>query len=182
MTHILAMCPSTENVWRASKSIPYYVLKVAKSMVGYKLYIYCFCAVELCLDNSISKNSFVSWLGQTTCWYCWPTSTEMRLMYGQINPYYADCAPIVFPQLFCSFWFYLIIVFPKYTVVILEVMLWGAANPWNGSCMMTHILVMCPSTENIWRASNSIPYYVMKVDKSISQILCLHMTCLIVLR
>ena len=87
MTHILAMCPSTEDIWRTTKSIPYYVLKVAKSMVGYKSYIYiCIYAVELCLDNSNSKDSFVSWLGQTTCWYCWPTPTEIRLMYRQINP------------------------------------------------------------------------------------------------
>ena len=27
MTHILAMCPSTEDIWRTTKSIPYYVLR-----------------------------------------------------------------------------------------------------------------------------------------------------------
>ena len=42
MTHILAMCPSTEHNWRTTKSIPYYVLRAWNSLFanGRFMYIY----------------------------------------------------------------------------------------------------------------------------------------------
>ena len=135
MTHILAMCPSTENIWRASKSIPYYVLKVAKASWDVLLIVdFLDCALMtpghddsldwkwlICIDVQ-SDQSLLCWLGRR---WCFLTCHWFLRIYVWLNHHWVA------------------MLFPKYAVVSLEVMLWCGAHAWKGSCIWWRTSLRC---------------------------------------